>query len=88
MIAYTVKLLPSAEDDLADIWLRSPDPAAVTQADTTADQLLCRDPFGCGTLVAEGLYRLIVSPLVFYYEIDSAQQLVEVSAIREARTTP
>lgn len=85
---YRVELLPSAVADLADIWLQAQDPAAVTRADTTADQMLRRDPFGCGAFVAEGLYRLTVAPLAFYYTIDTAQQLVEVSAIREVRSSP
>ena len=82
---FDVKLLPPAEDDLADIWLRSPDPAAVTRADAAADQMLRRDPLGSGTLVAEELYRLTLSPLVYYYAVDAALRRVEVSVIREMR---
>lgn len=50
---FEVELLPSAEDDLADIWLRTSDRAAVSRADTIADQILRRDPVGNGTLVVE-----------------------------------
>ena len=88
MSDFEVRLLTVAEDDLAGIWVCSPDPAAVTRADAVADQMLRRDPFGCGTLVAEGLYRLTVAPLVLYYSVDTAQRLVEVSAIREVRNSP
>jgi hypothetical protein len=83
---FEVKLTTAAEDDLADIWLNSPDPSAVTRADTTADRMLRRDPLGNGTLVVEGLYRLIVAPLVYYYAVDTAAKLVEVSAVREIRS--
>lgn len=86
MSDFEVRLLPPAEDDLADIWVRSPDPAAVTRADATAGQLLRRDPLGSGALVVEDLYRLTVPPVVYYYSVDTAQNLVEVSVIREVRS--
>jgi hypothetical protein len=79
---FEVTLLPSAEDDL---WLNASDRAAVSRADTTADQMLRRDPLGNGTLVVEGLYRLTVPPLVYYYAADVAQRRVEVSVIGEVR---
>ena len=41
--------------------------------------------WGNGTLVAEGLYRLTVAPLVYYYAVDSTAKVVEVSVIREVR---
>jgi hypothetical protein len=82
---FEVELLPSAEDDLADIWLRSSDRAAVNRADMTADQMLRRDPMGNGTPVVEELYRLMVPPLIYYYAVDVTQRRVEVSVIREVR---
>jgi hypothetical protein len=85
MDEFEVRLLPSAVDDLADIWVRSPDPAAVTRADAIADQLLRRDPFASGTLVVEELYRLTVTPLVYYYTLDTSLRRVEVQVIREVR---
>ncbi|MBA4063234.1 MAG: hypothetical protein C0501_05885 [Isosphaera sp.] len=82
---FELRLLPAAEDDLADIWVRAPDRAAVNRADALADQLLRRDPVGNGRLVAEGLYRLTLPPLAYYYAVDTDRRLVEVSVIREVR---
>ncbi len=82
---FKLALLPSAEDDLADIWLRSMDRTAVSRADATADRMLRRDPLGAGTLVAEELYRLTIPPLVYYFTLDLVERRVEVTVIREVR---
>lgn len=83
---FAVELIPAAEDELAAAWLRSPDRAAVARADAAAHQLLRTDPLGNGTAVAEGLYRLAVVPLIYYYSVDLTRRHVEVSAIRELRS--
>ena len=36
---YTVELQPDAINDLTSIWMRSPNPLAITRADAIADQL-------------------------------------------------
>ncbi len=84
MDEYDVELLPAAEDDLAAIWTVSPDRAAVTRASAEAERRLRRDPTGAGTYVAEGLYRLTVGSLQYYYAVDDGRRLVEVSVVRAA----
>ena len=44
MTAYTVEWTPSAESELARIWLRAPDQGAVTSAQAQADCLLEQNP--------------------------------------------
>ena len=85
MADFTLELTPSAQNDLADLWLRSPDPVGVTRADAAAYLLLRRDPLGCGVHVSEGLYRLTVAPLVYYYAVDTTRSHVRVAVISEVR---
>ena len=81
MNPYTVDWNQDALSDLADIWLQASDRRAVTDAQARADQLLADDPLGQGRHQAEGLYRLLVSPLVIFYSVDMARQSVEVSRV-------
>jgi hypothetical protein len=81
MNPYTVDWLPTAEDELAAIWLAASDRPAVTAAQNTVDRLLSHDPMGCGAPIAEALRKLIVVPLMVYYSVQEAQKLVEVSNV-------
>jgi hypothetical protein len=72
---------PGCDDQLAQIWLQSHDPQAVTAAAARADQLLARDPIGNGQHRSEGLYRLDVPPLVLMYNVDSTRRVVEVNGV-------
>ena len=78
------RLGPGAEDELARVWLRSADRAAVTAAQARADSLLARDPLSHGRHLSEGLYALDVPPLVLTYTVDSATRTVEVTWVRKA----
>jgi plasmid stabilization system protein ParE len=84
--SYTVEWRPSAENDLADIWLGATDRAAVTAAEATINRLLSNDPVHYGAHVAEGLYKLRADPLTVFYTIDLARRLVEVT--QAVRTAP
>jgi plasmid stabilization system protein ParE len=86
MSRYTVSWTEDAEDELADIWNRATDKAAVTAADATIARLLASDPINNGTDLAEGLRKLVVEPLVVYYSVDLGKRFVEVS--RVARCPP
>jgi plasmid stabilization system protein ParE len=85
MANFAVELLPAAEDDLAAIWPASPDRVGVTRADAVACQLLSDDPAGRSAHLSEGLYRLTVAPLVYYFSIDDARKLVRVATVRAVR---
>jgi len=45
------------------------------------DRQLARDPIGNGQHVREGLYRIIVSPLVVYYSVEDSTRTVEVEGV-------
>lgn len=75
---YDVDWMPPAERDLANLWLRAGDRAAVTGAQHKIDAILAADPFR-GRLLSEGLYVLRVPPLTVYYEILEKEQIVKVT---------
>jgi hypothetical protein len=80
MKSYTVDWCPSAENDLAAIWLGTSDPA-VTSAQDRVDNLLERNPIAYGRHLREGLYQIEVVPLTAFYSIDQAKKIVKVSAV-------
>jgi hypothetical protein len=53
----------------------------VTSAERIVNLLLADDPTRNGRLLSEGLYRLVVSPLVVFYEIDLLGQVVRITDI-------
>jgi hypothetical protein len=81
MTPYTVDWDSTAEDQLADIWLRSPDPGAITAAQAAIDRLLASNPLGHGVDVREGLRKITVPPLTVFYEVHAPQPVVQVSAV-------
>jgi hypothetical protein len=78
MNGYAVSWQSEAEDELASIWIQALDRQAVTQAQVQVDRLLARDPLGCGSEVAEGLWKIMLVPLVVYYEVDNNRRRVTV----------
>ena len=81
MNPFLVEWNSAAENSLADIWMNASDPKAVTIAQTAIDRQLARDPIGNGQHVREGLYRIIVSPLVVYYSVEDSTRTVEVEGV-------
>ena len=75
---YSVIWVPSAEDQLAAIWIASVRQAAVTAAADRIDQLLGTAPNGVGESRADGYRVLIDLPLVAYYQVADAERLVRV----------
>ncbi len=78
---YTVGFGPTINGDLADIWADAADQGAVTRADHEASRLLVADPVGRGEHRSEGIYRMIVPPLVYVYEVDPVRRHVQVVGI-------
>jgi hypothetical protein len=85
MNPWTVEWGPSAEQELARLWMLADDPQAVTIAQATIDRLLGQNPVRNGRHMAEGLWVLCVPPLTVFYRLDPAQRLVHVD---EPRYTP
>ena len=67
---YTVLWTPSAERDLADLWLQSPDREAVRSAADTLDSLLRVDAHRRGESRYESLRVLLAAPLGIDVDID------------------
>lgn len=81
---YTVDWPEHVLADLAAIWLAAPDRRAVTDAEARANRLLAANPHGAGQHLREGLYRVVVSPLILTYTIDDTARRVEVQSVRFA----
>lgn len=78
---FTVDWAADARRELHELWVISPDPAAVWDADKSAERLLAADPSGSGRHLSEGLWQLKVSPLTIYYDIDHARRHVQVTDV-------
>ncbi|MBX9582725.1 MAG: hypothetical protein K2X87_20660 [Gemmataceae bacterium] len=57
----------------------------VAEADRIGESMLSDDPVGNSGGAVEGLHRLVVSPLVFLYEVHPTARLVRVTAVRYFR---
>lgn len=78
---YTTEIDPQADGDLMNIWADAADQAAVTRADHEASWLLATDPVGRGERRSGGMYRMVVPPLVYVYEVDPVRRHVQVVGI-------
>jgi hypothetical protein len=74
---YTVVWAPSAQDELACIWLRASDQQAVADAADDIDRLLRFSPTIVGQL-QDNSYVLTVEPLVVKYTVNPDDCLVRV----------
>ncbi|GEM_PF-1736006 len=81
MHPWKVKWAADAQEQLADLWLRSADRGLLTIASDHLDQILARDPRDPGKEASEGLWKIIVSPLVALFEIDDQNHVVIVTAL-------
>jgi hypothetical protein len=74
---FTVTWHPSAEPELAEIWLKSTDRSEITQAANSVDQLLSSDPMAQG----EEFYGdriLVVLPLAMTYAVSKPDRSVQI----------
>jgi hypothetical protein len=75
---FTVTYKPSAEQDLADLWLNALDRQAVTDAANHIDSRLKRDPANQGESRG-GQSRIVIEPpLAAIFEVNEADRIVEV----------
>lgn len=78
---YTVVWEPSAEQDLATIWMRARDKQAVRAAADQIDTELERDPLQAGES-REGNNRIFFfPPLAVSFDVDTARRRVLVLAV-------
>jgi len=62
------------------LWGESADSGAVRAAGELAERQLAEDPFQ-GRNLSEGLWQIIVPPLVIYHSIDTAAQLARIDDV-------
>jgi hypothetical protein len=79
MNSFSLEYTDDAEDMLAEAWLAAKNRRAATVAQTQIDQRLSRDPKNVGEELSEELWRILVPPLVAYYEIDEQKSKVTVT---------
>lgn len=85
---WTVGWEPSVRSEMHQLWAISPDPAAVRSAAETVERNLASDPTGSGQHLSEGLWRIVVAPLVVHYTIDTARRHVEITDCALVRDLP
>ena len=78
MKSYTVTYLDSTLNRLASIWENAPDRSLIATAADTADEMLASSPLRDSASLGEGLWRLEVVPLRFYFTVREEDRLVEV----------
>lgn len=82
---WTVSWKPDIRRELHLIWATSPDSVAVRTASDTIEQLLGADPTANGEHLSEGLWRVILAPLVVHYTIDETLRHVEITDCARSR---
>jgi plasmid stabilization system protein ParE len=74
---YTVTWLPSAEDQLADIWNNALDQQAVADASNRIDQILRHNPETKGCPI-DDMRFLNASPLTVLFKVSPDDRVVSV----------
>ncbi len=78
---WTVLYRPSAQDQLARIWMNARDQQAVTNAADEIDRILASDPLRSGES-RDGNTRIIIEqPLTALFELYPDDKLVEVFSV-------
>jgi len=77
-MSWTVEWLPSVEQDVADLWNRGPDRAAITAAANAIDAALERDPLARGESRGGATRIMFEPPLAVLFDVDSTRNHVTV----------
>lgn len=78
-MSFTVVWKPRAEQNLADLWTRAPDRAALTRAVDSIEVRLRSDPTQVGESRADFKSRIVLeSPLGIAFRIHDKDRIVEV----------
>jgi plasmid stabilization system protein ParE len=83
---YTVIWVPSAEGQLAELWMAARDREAVTLASDRIDRTLCDAPLDAGESRPDGYRILIDLPLVVYFQVIPDDRLVRVLRVIGSRS--
>ena len=82
MTRYTVVWLASAQDELADEWIRATNRNAVTVAVHAIDKELADDAPSKGVELGEGLRAFFSPPIRILYAVREEDRVVEVLRVR------
>lgn len=82
MKSYTVTWLPSAEDQLAEVWLASADREAVRSAADSLETALSRLPNNLGEERSPGKRIALVGPLLVLFEVNDDDRRVTVLRVK------
>lgn len=75
---HDVEWQPSATDELAAVCVDHPGRwAQIAIAENEITYKLQRDPFKYGKYLSEGLWRMIVSPIIVFFEVDGDRVKVD-----------
>ncbi len=83
---YTVVWVPSAQGQLAEVWMAARDREAVTVAADRLDRALADAPNGVGESRPDGYRILIELPLVAYYQVIEGDRMVRVLRLLGSRS--
>ena len=79
---YEIDWLPSADDELLDVWLRHPhDRIAINAASRVIERILSRDAHRLGTSIDNYRY-IIVGPLGFLFTASSNEGRAVIIEVR------
>ena len=78
---YSLVWTPEARADAAAAWADAADPLAVLRAVDQAETTLRDDPHAAAVHLSEGLWRLTVAPLEFFFAIDQPARTVTISQV-------
>jgi hypothetical protein len=78
---WTVIYRPSAQDDLASIWLNAANPQAITNAADEIDRMLAHNPLHTGESRGGSTRIIIERPLTVLFDVYPDDALVSVFAV-------
>ena len=86
MRKYEIEWETSIEDELLLLWQAADkdDQDAISRASYIVDRELAIAPETKGEVVAEGLLRYRIPPIVVIYQVEAEKQIVKVVGIRRA----
>jgi mRNA-degrading endonuclease RelE of RelBE toxin-antitoxin system len=86
-VKYTVLWSPTAERDLAALWLSAEDRQALTEAANRLDAILSCDAHGVGESRSGVTRILILPPFVVLFDVRAEDSIVEILSVRAPRRT-
>jgi mRNA-degrading endonuclease RelE of RelBE toxin-antitoxin system len=80
-MTFHVDWTARAENELADVWMNSPDPDAVAAAARDVERRLSRNPLGIGESRELGNRIVFETPLAVIYWVDTTNRIVTVVSV-------